>query len=118
MDLPEGCNQDVSQAAGITKLDQQMSTLKLTHEVVGRIHLFMEYCPENSFSSLTCGLLVRQLGFINASHQECQREAPRREPDYFVLFPELTSQHFFHILVVGSGSLCTSYAQRQGNTQG
>ena len=116
--LPECCNQDVSQAAGITKLDQQISTLKLTHEAVGRIHFFMEYCPENSFSSLTCDLLVRQLGFSNASHQECQRETPRREPDYFALFPEVTSRHFFHILVVGSGSLCTSCTQWQGNTQG
>ena len=50
MDLPEGCNQDVSQAAGITKLDQQMSTLKLTHEVVGRIHLLIALEQRSPFS--------------------------------------------------------------------
>ena len=39
VDLPECCSQDISQ-------DRQMSTLKLSHEAVGVIHLFMEYCLE------------------------------------------------------------------------
>ena len=78
VDLPEGHNQGVSQGCRHLKLDQQVSTFKHIHKVVGKNHLFTQYYPENSFSSLTHGLLVGQLGFINVSHQEYQREAPRK----------------------------------------
>ena len=53
MDLPEGCNQDVSQAAGITKLDQQISTLKLTHEAVGKPQVLVDLGTKDFLSSLT-----------------------------------------------------------------
>lgn len=89
-----------SRAAGISRLDQQVSTFKHTHEAIGRTHLFTQYCPENSSSSLTHGLLAGQLGFIHVSHQGCKKEEQGRKPVYLTLFPEVTSQHFFHILII------------------
>ena len=52
---------------------------------------------------------MRQLGFIHVSHQECKKEEPERKLDYFTLFPEVTSQHFIHILIIVIESLCMSW---------
>ena len=105
-----------ARAAGISRLNQQVSTFKHTHDAVSGTHLFTQYCPENSFSFLTHGLLVGQLGFIHVSHQECKKEEPEGKPDYFTLFPEVTSQHFFHILIIVIESLYV-LTRWKGNTQ-
>lgn len=105
-----------ARAAGISRLNQQVSTFKHTHDAVSGTHLFTQYCPENSFSFLTHGLLVGQLGLSMWAIKNARKEEPEGKPDYFTLFPEVTSQHFFHILIIVIESLYV-LTRWKGNTQ-
>ena len=106
----------IARAAGISRLNQQVSTFKHTHEPVGRIHLSTQYCPKNSFSSLTLDLLawwgscVLSVWTINKTRERCSKNKAR----LFYSLPRIDFPTFFHILIVGSGSLCTFHTQWEG----
>ena len=79
---------------GLQVSQDWISMCPLSSTLMKLLEGLTQYCPENSFSSLTDGLLAGQLGFIHVSHQGCKKEELGRKPVYFTLFPELTSQHF------------------------
>ena len=82
-------------------MNQQVSTFKHTHEPVGRIHLSTQYCPKNSFSSLTLDLLawwgswVLSVWTINKTREGCSKNKAR----LFYSLPRIDFPTFFHILI-------------------
>lgn len=106
----------IARAAGISSLNQHVSTFEHTHEPVGRIHLFTQYCPKNSFSSLTLDLLawwgswVLSLWTINKTKDRCSKKKAR----LFYSLPRIDFPTFFYIFIVGRGFLCTCHTQWEG----